>query len=142
MSDRQCSSCGGFCGRGGCKRENVKVNKQREALQVALEALEKYGTPRLNNEDAYSAAIKTIREALAEPEPALQWQPINSAPKDRDMLTYGRLPGSYGYYDEEWCYSISKWAGNGWSSQRSMAYGSAFIPTHWMPLPERPQGEV
>ena len=24
MSDRQCSSCGGFCGRGGCKRENVK----------------------------------------------------------------------------------------------------------------------
>ena len=24
--DRQCSSCGGFCGRGGCKRENVKVN--------------------------------------------------------------------------------------------------------------------
>ena len=24
MSDKQCSSCGGFCGRGGCKRENVK----------------------------------------------------------------------------------------------------------------------
>lgn len=22
--DKQCSSCGGFCGRGGCKRENVK----------------------------------------------------------------------------------------------------------------------
>ena len=22
--DRQCSSCGGFCGRGGCKRDNVK----------------------------------------------------------------------------------------------------------------------
>ena len=31
--DRQCSSCGGFCGRGGCKRENVKVSKRREALQ-------------------------------------------------------------------------------------------------------------
>ena len=44
------------------------MSKQREALQVALEALEKYGTPRLNNEDAYSAAIKTIREALAESE--------------------------------------------------------------------------
>ena len=44
------------------------MSKQREALQMALEALEKYGTPRLNNEDAYSAAIKTIREALAEPE--------------------------------------------------------------------------
>lgn len=24
MTDRQCPSCGGFCGRGGCERENVK----------------------------------------------------------------------------------------------------------------------
>jgi hypothetical protein len=23
-ASKQCSSCGGFCGRGGCKRENVK----------------------------------------------------------------------------------------------------------------------
>ena len=45
------------------------MSKQREALHIALEALEKYGTSSLNNEDAYSAAIKTIREALAEPEP-------------------------------------------------------------------------
>lgn len=28
MSDRQCSSCGGFCGRGGCKRENVKSEQE------------------------------------------------------------------------------------------------------------------
>ena len=118
------------------------MSKQREALQLALNALEKHGNSYLNHEDEYSAAKDAIREALAEPEPALQWQPINSAPKDRAILTYGRLPGSHGYYDEEWCYSISKWAGNGWSSQRSMAYGSAFIPTHWMPLPEKPKGEV
>lgn len=26
--DRQCSSCGGFCGRGGCKRENVKSEQE------------------------------------------------------------------------------------------------------------------
>lgn len=71
-----------------------------------------------------------------------KWQTITSAPKDMAILTYGRLPGSYGYYDEEWCCSISKWAGNGWSSQRSMAYGSAFIPTHWMPLPEKPEEEA
>lgn len=43
------------------------MSKQREALHIALEALEKYGTSSLNNEDAYSAAIKTIREALDEP---------------------------------------------------------------------------
>ena len=30
MSDRQCSSCGGFCGRGGCKRENVKPEQKPE----------------------------------------------------------------------------------------------------------------
>ena len=117
------------------------MNKQREALQLALEALQwNWGGEPLPTKEL--EAINAIREALAEPEPALQWQPINSAPKDRAILTYGRLPGSYGYYDEEWCYSISKWAGNGWSSQRSMAYGSAFIPTHWMPLPEKPKGEV
>ena len=28
MSDKQCSSCGGFCGRGGCKRENVKPEQE------------------------------------------------------------------------------------------------------------------
>ena len=117
------------------------MSKQREALELALEALQwNWGgepLPTLEIE-----AIEALKRALAEPEPALQWQPINSAPKDRAILTYGRLPGSYGYYDEEWCYSISKWAGNGWSSQRSMAYGSAFIPAHWMPLPERPEGEA
>lgn len=30
MSDRQCSSCGGICGRGGCKRENV--NQEDESI--------------------------------------------------------------------------------------------------------------
>ena len=37
--DRQCPSCGGFCGRGGCKVENVSMNKQREALLKAYDAL-------------------------------------------------------------------------------------------------------
>ena len=120
------------------------MSKQHEAMKIALQALEEIAAhyPADWEAELTTQAIQAIREALAEPEPALQWQPINSAPKDRAILTYGRLPGSYGYYDEEWCCSISKWAGNGWSSQRSMAYGSAFIPTHWMPLPEKPKGEV
>ena len=33
--DRQCSSCGGFCGRGGCKRENVKP-EQEPVYQISL----------------------------------------------------------------------------------------------------------
>lgn len=63
MSDRQCSSCGGFCGRGGCKRENVKVNKQREAMQFALETLEDiFGKKKID-----VTAINMLREALYEP---------------------------------------------------------------------------
>ena len=73
MSDRQCSSCGGFCGRGGCKRENVKVNKQREALELALEVLEEINKLSIGeNAICLPAEIDTamdaIREALAEPE--------------------------------------------------------------------------
>ena len=73
MSDRQCSSCGGFCGRGGCKRENVKVNKQREALKLALEVLEEINKLSIG-ENAIclpaeiDSAVSAIREALTEPE--------------------------------------------------------------------------
>ena len=28
--DRQCSSCGGFCKKSGCERENVKPKEKRE----------------------------------------------------------------------------------------------------------------
>ena len=71
--DRQCSSCGGFCGRGGCKRENVKVIKQREALKLALEVLEEINKLSIGeNAICVPAEIDTamdaIREALAEPE--------------------------------------------------------------------------
>ena len=35
--DRQCSSCGGFCGRGGCKRENVKPEQEPVAWMMVNE---------------------------------------------------------------------------------------------------------
>jgi hypothetical protein len=42
--DRQCPSCGGFCGRGGCKVENVSITEANARLIAAapdlLEALE------------------------------------------------------------------------------------------------------
>lgn len=44
MSDRQCSSCGGFCGRGGCKRENVKP-EQKPVAYVD----KNYGIMRIND---------------------------------------------------------------------------------------------
>jgi len=30
--DRQCSSCGGFCKKSGCERENVTIPPKREPL--------------------------------------------------------------------------------------------------------------
>ena len=70
MSDRQWSSCGGFCGCGGCNRENVKVSKQREALEMALAALDS------DSPDIMLRTSIAIREALAEPEP---WTPDDMA---------------------------------------------------------------
>lgn len=68
-----------------------------------------------------------------------KWQPMETAPKDgTSILTFGRLPGSYGYSDEEYCCSVSFWCQTGWISQRSISFGNSFIPTHWMDLPEVP----
>lgn len=69
------------------------------------------------------------------------WSSIDTASKIRGnkILTWGRVPESYGYSAEEWLYSISEWAGNGWSSQASKPFGNSFIPTHWTNLPEEPQ---
>ena len=39
MSDKQCSSCGGICGRGGCKRENVKPPARKPLTDTEIDAL-------------------------------------------------------------------------------------------------------
>jgi hypothetical protein len=65
------------------------MSKQREALHIALEALEQYGTSSLNNEDAYSAAINAIREALAEPEP---WTPDDMAYRPGGLSMSSEMP--------------------------------------------------
>ena len=37
--DRQCSSCGGFCGRGGCKRENMKPPARKPLTDEEISAI-------------------------------------------------------------------------------------------------------
>ena len=70
--DKQCSSCGGFCGRGGCKRENVDSWEQRQRMatphdQLIAELLDSR-IPKTEREHAAAREIKRLREALAEPE--------------------------------------------------------------------------
>lgn len=41
MTERQCSSCGGFCKRSGCERENVKrADELRRLHSVNAQLLE------------------------------------------------------------------------------------------------------
>lgn len=72
------------------------------------------------------------------------WQPIETAPKDRHVLLFGkqnpmsvlRTDGSLvftGYWDamdDAWCSSGSTWE------------GPFYEPTHWMPLPVPPQPDA
>jgi hypothetical protein len=65
----------------------------------------------------------------------MTWQPIETAPKDKDILLYcpeykGIYIGqSWTAYDEEENYTYF------WVSQIGEVY-----PTHWQPLPEPPTG--
>lgn len=65
MSDRQCSSCGGFCGRGGCKRENVKPEQEPVAWMCADEDMTRKGYSRFsrNCEGDWSIPVYTAPPA-------------------------------------------------------------------------------
>jgi hypothetical protein len=69
------------------------------------------------------------------------WNPIETAPKDRSLLLFGEMKpfdgligldgpiiftGYWDSIDEAWCSSGSTWL------------GPFYRPTHWQPLPARP----
>jgi len=58
------------------------------------------------------------------------WQPIETAPKDEDVLLYQRGEGvRAGYWDDE----------HGWLAVETQGLtGGKIQPTHWMPLPDPP----
>ena len=91
MTDRQCPSCGGFCGPRGCERENERrpapcphirssgnthwcalaeqPTDHREVMQQALEALRNahaYSVWREEFEDGVLHVIDALRAALGE----------------------------------------------------------------------------
>lgn len=59
-----------------------------------------------------------------------EWQPIETAPKDRTrLLLWG---GNY-------CW-LGFWNGRSWSWDNGDYYDCLRDVTHWMPLPEPPKG--
>ena len=52
----------------------------RELMQMALDALETHGTSYLNHENSYEAAIKAMRDRLAQPE--REWAGLTDEEKE------------------------------------------------------------
>ena len=64
--DRQCSSCGGFCKKSGCERENVKpkewVELTDEDIQGIHYQIKAKGMGVYSTEDIYRAIEAKLRE--------------------------------------------------------------------------------
>ena len=72
----------------------------------------------------------------------MKWQPIETAPKDKDILLFcPRLGVVRG------CWNDCKYHKNSkpyWTNDRADIFGVRYTksdqPTHWMPLPDAPEG--
>ena len=90
--------------------------------------------------DRQAAQIEVMRDATPE------WQPIETAPKDGtafrayadELIDLDFNP--WGSVEAAW--SGEEFIGCVWNGQQDAWYGKAINPTHWMPLPAAPKGEV
>lgn len=125
----------------------------REAMQMALEALEFYYDQ--HSEESDARVITALREALeAEKQEPVAWTHIDTAPKGRIVLVHYKNSLGNGrtmrarYYLPETLDSDSTesgWADEGWYEE-SEAYEYLmpleYEPTHWMPLPAAPDTQL
>jgi hypothetical protein len=70
----------------------------------------------------------------------MEWQPIETAPKDRCVIGYDA--------NRHICGLIDWWPGGGWNGEGCWGWDKEAIgwsrrnqPTHWMPLPEPESGK-
>lgn len=77
----------------------------------------------------------------------MEWQPIETAPKDRSILVVGGTwssdGGGSGMCDNDYPLTqsvIACWQRDGWCMGNGDAYNEEWwaTPTHWMPLPPPP----
>lgn len=59
------------------------------------------------------------------------WQPIETAPKDRNILTWNGT----GHAISWWMIGLNMWNAAG----HSLDYVEEHQPTHWLPLPDPPE---
>ena len=69
----------------------------------------------------------------------VQWQPIETAPCDGSViLAYWLTEVDGELITGDGCYALTKWRGFEWIStdDENISFAN---PTHWMPLPAKPQ---
>lgn len=73
--------------------------------------------------------------SLARRGAAMQWRPIEEAPKDGPFVLL------FNAASEAWCPTIARWNGDGWGDEEGTFHIPGLnMPTHWMPLPPPPKG--
>lgn len=76
---------------------------------------------------------------MAELERIIEWQPIETAPKDgTEIIVF--MPDAYNQI-EIVAFSSDGASGEAWCSARCVDGLEAGIPTHWMPLPSPPKAD-
>jgi hypothetical protein len=103
---------------------------------------------------AVAIAAKAIRKAEAADRPSPpsgsgetpQWQPIETAPKDRVILLYGvhfhRRIWGRGYWFQGVPGDGEGWIAHSFYTEPSDDMRGCFEPTHWMPLPAPPSATL
>jgi Protein of unknown function (DUF551) len=71
----------------------------------------------------------------------MNWQPIETAPKDCDILVYDTYNGGTFYVA---CWAKTDTGDDAWGYAPDTFAGGCLecVPTHWMPLPEPPKGKM
>lgn len=99
---------------------------------------------RSSNAHEYDLCVRAVRAALADPV-IRGWRPIESAPRDGTIFLAINARGNMTGFNHRFVYSdklpegSEKWAEDaGW---REVGKDWPSYPTHWMPLPEPPEGK-
>lgn len=80
----------------------------------------------------------------------MEWQPIESAPKNTRVLVWAKAHESWGYTEARWdlfkatlhdSYESGKRTTRWILSEPQPREWYGFTPTHWMPLPPPPGGD-
>lgn len=102
----------------------------------------------LSPKEAFEGWLKNVYQPrVATPSAPRLWHPIETAPKDREIVLLGNLPSdrSPGMFEVRSC--VSKWFSDeekypyfvGWLYQ-APGYTDMFVPTHWSELPDAKAG--